>query len=358
LGRVGGWRRRSWARAGCSARVARALPAALLAASLLAAAPARADDSRRALGGSDGLVLRPAPEWRRVALRAARVLAARSGVDVSVGAEPPGLLHGVPATHVAIGPRERVGGSRSVTVVLAGREATVFEAELAVALTVEALRAAALDASLPDAPSEAGPRAQVTRWRLVSRPVAEGGTPWQLSGGAVLPVAKPTILLRILAGVSTVRGAPLVGPGVGLGLCVRDSCVVVEGDLPVLPEERANDRYTVAYRFLNIATRLQVRPVRLGPFLPGASLGFVTRVGTASLVAPGGDRRTQTVTNLGVRATVELAVRIDRRFEVFAEGGLDLSLSRARFINRAGDELLLEDRWTPWLIAGARLRPG
>ncbi len=189
------------------------------------------------------------------------------------------------------------------------------------------------------------------RHRVRLRP---DGFPWSRYGADRLPFAKPTIYLRALLGLSTVRSAFLIGPGTGLGLCISRHCVVLEGDLPLLPEERSNATYRVRYRFLNFSARFQFRPFQFGSFVPGISFGLVTRIGTASLV---GTDRSQTVTDIGLRATLEAAFRLDRRFEIVLEGGVDYAISRAQFINRLGDVLVLEDRWTPWIITGLRLRP-
>jgi hypothetical protein len=348
---------------------------AWLVASLVGLAPARAfaddphgpdaSEARRALSAGSSLTLRPEPALRSLAERAARVLATRTGVIVAVGEPPPSaLLEAVPEGHVAIAMRADAEPPGELSVVLAGREATFFDGRLRVsarpgasdarslAIAIEALRDVALATVLPSQPPQSATGATVrTRHRVRLRP---DGFPWSRYGADRLPLAKPTIYLRALLGLSTARSTWLIGPGTGLGLCISRHCVVLEGDLPLLPEERANAAYRVRYRFLNFSVRFQYRPFQFGPFVPGLSFGVMTRIGTASLV---GTDRSQTVTDIGLRATLEAALRLDRRFEVVLEGGVDLALSRARFINRAGDVLALEDQWTPWIVTGLRLRP-
>lgn len=353
----------------------RAVACACLVASLVGLAPTQAsadeptradvDDARRALASDAALTLRPEPALRALAERAARVLAARTGVPVTVGEPPPAaLLEAVPAGHVAIALRTDAGSAGELDLVLAARESTFFDGRLrlagrhgapearAIAIAIEALRETALATELPRSrPASVSGHAVRVRHRVRLR---ADGFPWSRYGADRLPLAKPTIYLRALVGLSTARSAMLLGPGTGLGLCISRHCVVLEGDLPLLPEERSNATYRVRYRFLNFSARFQYRPFQFGPVVPGVSFGLVTRIGTASLV---GTDRSQTVTDIGLRTTLEAALRLDRRFEIVLEGGVDLALSRARFINRAGDVLVLEDRWTPWLITGLRLRP-
>jgi len=353
----------------------RAVTCVCFFASLLGLAPLHASadepttrapsEPRHALSHDAAITLRPEAALRPLALRAARVLATRTGVAVDVGEPPPeALIEAIPNGHVAIAMSTDAASPGVVRVVLAGREATFFDGQLrigerrgsaearALAIAVESLRDAALTTELPSTPPATAAGAVVRVRRQVR--LRSDGFPWSRYGADRLPFAKPTIYLRALLGLSTARSTFLIGPGTGLGLCISRHCVVIEGDLPLIPEERANDRYRVRYRFLNFSARFQFRPFQFGAFTPGLSFGFVTRIGTASLV---GTDRSQTVTNMGLRATFEAALRIDRRFEVVIEAGVDLALSRAQFINRAGDVLVLEDRWTPWAITGLRLRP-
>lgn len=308
-----------------------------------------------ALDATTPLVLRPAPSLAPLARRLAPVLALRVGVPVSVGEPPPPIVvEALPSGHVAM--IEADARVRIVLVAPAGfTYATDVEpAELrgaagarALAFVVESLRESALAGPpRPTAPSTGATR--VTRRERLLLPTSR-----TLRDPRIL-IARPTIYLRLLLGVSPVRGNFLVGPGTGLGLCVRADCVVLEADLPLIPEVRTVAGYETRYRFVNFSVRYQVRPFHFGDFTPGASFGLVTRIGTATLTETDTSR---VATNLGLRATVEIAWRFARRFELVLEGGVDLSIDRAKFIRTTGEVLVLEDRWTPWIVTSMRLRP-
>ncbi len=161
------------------------------------------------------------------------------------------------------------------------------------------------------------------------------------------------IYFRLLFGVSPTRGTLLIGPGAGLGLCVGVQCIVVEGDLPVVADSIASGDDVIEYRPVNISVRAQLRPDWSDVIVPGISIGLLTRIGAASVQGTGA---TQTVSNLGLRGTVEVAWRFYAPFEWVLEGGLDLAFSRATFV-RVDDTVLLEDEWTPWIVTSLRLRP-
>ncbi len=300
------------------------------------------------------LVLRPTPELRRLSGRVAHTIHRRTGARVILGEEPPPeLLEAVPARHVAIARRE--DNPAEIRVVFGGEEGisygtTVFltrlsgdAAERAIALAIEALEDAARDGPPPDTAEHGS--AWVTRYTLITplpRPEP------------VEAIAKPTIFLRLLLGYSPTRGQVLIGPGAGLGLCVGPHCVVLEGDLPLVPSETtANDGATVSYRPVNVSVRGQFRPKWSDTWIPGISIGFVTRIGNASIVDTD---ISQTVSNLGIRGTVELAWRFIPRFEFVVEAGMDVAISRAQFV-RYGEVVALEDFWTPWFVTSFRLRP-
>jgi hypothetical protein len=302
------------------------------------------------------IVLRPGPGVERLLRPVARMLSWRTGATVILGEPAPEVLEAVPAGHVGLGREDgtlRVvyggphGRAFSTEVDLPGEAAD--ESARTVALAIESLldSAATTPEELP--PEWAGPGA----WRVVEsvRTIREREVRRRRSEEAI---AKPTIFLRMLFGVSPVRGTFLVGPGAGLGLCVNAYCVVIEGDLPLVPEERrARDGARVTYRPVNVSTRVQLRPVQFGDFSPGFTIGFMTRIGNASIENTAENR---IATNLGIRSTLELGWRFVPRFEGVIEAGLDMALSRARFI-RSGEELFLEDTWTPWFVVSLRLRP-
>jgi hypothetical protein len=298
------------------------------------------------------LVLRPVPELGALAEGVAATLRRRTSLTVEVGdAPPPDILEAVPAHHVALA-RDETG----VVLVLGGSGGLSYSTRLdlprtrgdaavrAVALAIEALHDAASDGPPPER-EEGDTSSFVTRWTLIT-PI-----PRRAPRGAI---ARPAIYLRLLLGISPVRGTFLVGPGAGLGLCVGSSCVVIEGDLSLLADETtASDGAVIRYRPINVSVRAQFRPDWDDLFIPGATLGLVTRIGNAQIV---GTDVSQTVSNLGIRATLELGLRFFPPFEFVIEGGVDLAISRAQFV-RFGELVVLEDLWTPWVVTSFRLRP-
>ena len=170
------------------------------------------------------------------------------------------------------------------------------------------------------------------------------------------PIARPTIYLRALVGFSTARDTVLVGPGVGVGLCIELSCLVLEGDLPLLPEERVSalDRAIVRYRPISLSMRFQIRPWRFGDFLPALTLGVLTRFGNAWIEETAAS---QTAAAFGLRGTLELAWIFAAPFELVLEPGIDFVSNPAKFVRPEGDVVLLEDVVTVWAVLGVRLRP-
>jgi len=300
------------------------------------------------------LVLRPERQLRQVANRVAQTLRRRTGLLVEVGdAPPPGLLEAVPQHHVGLGWKD---DGAHVIVVLGGDEGLSYLTEIeadepnrdatvrAIALAIEALQDAARDG-----PTESDRNAQAdsagrSHYTLIPIPRVE----------PVGALAKPTIYFRLLIGYSPTRNQFLIGPGAGLGLCLGRNCVVIEGDLPLLADEHvARDGAVISYRPVNIAVRGQYRPDFGDTFIPGVSLGLLTRIGNATVQ---GTELGQTVSNLGLRGSLEVAWRFVPRFEWVLEAGVDLALTRSQFI-RYGEVVLLEDLWTPWLGTSLRLRP-
>jgi len=338
-------------------------PWSVLALALVAAAPAAAQAPEDSAADAEApaepappppITLRPEPDLRRLSNRVAQLIRRRTGGAVYLGDEPPpAILEAVPAGHVGIARNE--DEEEELLIVYGGDEGisystTVFlpslrgdEAVRAIALSIEALQDAARDGPPPE--SEDPGSAWITRYTLIT-PIPRP-EPTEA-------IAKPTIYLRLLLGYSPTREKALIGPGVGLGLCVGPHCVVLEGDLPLIPDEAtANDGAIITYRPVNISVRGQFRPTWSDTWIPGASIGFVTRIGNASIE---GTDVSQTVSNLGVRATLELAWRFVDRFEWVIEAGVDVAISRAQFV-RYGEVVALEDFWTPWVVTSLRLRP-
>ena len=308
------------------------------------------------------LVLRPEPRLTDLAHRVASMVSRRTGEEVRVGEPPPPeVVEAVPRGHAAL-----LRQDGSVLVVLGGREGTTYRTELtlrsirtpaaarAVALAVETLRdtAAQVEARGDDLPAARAPGERIrTRWVLTQRAIRDEGDPWYPVSG--LPPARPTIYLRTLLGYSPIQRTLLVGPGVGLGLCLGGECVVLEADLPLIPDVRRNrDDVVVRYRAVNTSVRFQWRPLGWGRWTPGLSFGVLTRIGTATM-----EETRRVVSNLGWRTTLELGYAFAPHFEIAAEAGVDLAISRARFI-LDGRSVFLEDRWTPWFVLSVRLRPG
>lgn len=341
----------------------------MLAAFIVAlpsASPARAQegDGREATP-APRVVLRPERQLLPLTTHAARLLRVRLDVPVEIGEAPPGDL----AEGVRVGEIGLVHDGEVLRLVLPAAGDVFFTSELALsprnrssaaralALAIESLR----DASVEPLPEEAeesrpAPTAADGATRRPSRivRVLPGGRPWPSN---FLPVATPILYLRLIAGVSPIRGTFLFGPGMGLGLCVSSQCAVLEGDLALIPEERQVEEARARYQAINFSARVQLRPFELGAWIPGISFGLLTRVGTATLIGSTGVEQSRVVTNLGARGTIEIALRFLKRFEAVLEGGIDFAIDRARFLRRSGTPVLLEDRWTPWFVFSMRLRP-
>lgn len=320
------------------------------------------------LDGSAPLVLHAEPELVRAAERVAIVLSRRMGVGVTVG-DPPAseLLEVVPAGSFALGRRDG-----KVAVLLVGRYGLVFAAELdlpnvenengirELALAMESLRDAALEAAAPPATESAAASERRlpdtgTRWRVLDHgQLREEGAPWGPRDSRP-SLAKPTIFLRALLGYSPARAQPILGFGTGLGVCVAEQCVVFEADVPLVADVRSVSGINVRYRFFDFAARFQLRPWRWGNFTPAFGLGALMRLGSAEI--PGNGGATGSTSELGIRATAEIAYRFHPLFEVVLEGGVDYHIDRSTFVTRDATPLVLEDRWTPWLITSVRLRP-
>lgn len=294
-----------------------------------------------------------------------RTLARRIGIEVELGAAPPGRnALALPVGHVGIVPTEAHDHS-AATVVWVGERGRVFETEVvlprgraaalrALVLAVVDLRDAVLDAP----PLEEEPVFHASAEAGASR---NGYVYLEPPGGlfgrrrTIDSIARPTIYFRALIGFATSRQAFVVGPGVGVGLCIGDSCVVIEGDLPVLEEQRIDrSGVTISYRALNLALRLQVRPIRIDDVTIGATLGLLSRIGGAW--TPDGTNRV--VSSFGVRSSIEMAWQFERPFEWVIEVGVDAPFdgSQATFL-QDGPTVRLDDDVTVWGVTALRIRP-
>ena len=290
------------------------------------------------------LVLRPAPGLERLARSVARTFVRRTGRVVVVGAEPPSIPEAVPAGHLAmveldgklwLGLGAPGGRTVSTELVLHGAGGV-----RTVALAMEDLEDEARRAPPEPAPVPRGHGYVYIDYEF--RPPER-------------QVAAPMIYLRLLAGVSPVRGTFLFGPGAGFGLCVKASCVAIEADLPLLAEEIRAASATVRYRAVNTSVRFQYRPLVIGDHALGITVGFLSRIASATVVDTD---YTSTATNLGVRGTLEYAYRIAGPLEFVAEVGVDRSITNSRLhVLYDSQRIYLEDLWTPWLVTSLRVRP-
>lgn len=334
------------------------------------------DDEPPTLAADAPITVRPAEGTRPLAVLVVRTLALRFDVPVAVGEDaPPEVLEAVPMGHVAIA---RDGDE--VRLVLAGPEGQVFQTRVrledlrgaavvrAVAAALEALRDTALDGPPPG---------QATR-RTVFRDGRE--VTWvyyEREGGLFGPrprieaTAKPLVYLGFLGGVSTERLSPQLAPRIGFGLCQTAWCLLLEGDLPLVPEETvACDGRQVQYRPITLGLRLLLRPFDIDEAVSFAfGLGILTRFGLANLVGVDASRLT---TNFGLRGSVELAFRIGGPFELVFDVGLDAHTSPAILTRLprpapgtstrdcppgAPERVLVEDIITVWGVLAIRVRP-
>ncbi|MBX3245587.1 MAG: hypothetical protein KF901_00215 [Myxococcales bacterium] len=290
------------------------------------------------------LVLRPAEGLRPLAVAVRGELWRRAGLRAELGeAPPPGLEEAVPSGHVALTERD---GALFLGVGAAGGATHVAAIEIAVDARPETARTVALAIeSLLDESFEPPLAARPARSAQTIFVEYEHERPPRES-------ALPTVYLRVLLGWSPTREQLLIGPGAGFGLCVGLHCVVLEAELPLLADERPqSDGALLRYRALTATVRGQAR-VMLGARVTGAlGLGLLTRIGIASLAA-----ERQSISAFGVRSSVELAWRVAGPFEVVVEGGVDAMVGPMSSVTGPRD-VVLEDRWTPWAVLSARLRP-
>jgi hypothetical protein len=322
------------------------------------------------------LTLRPAPELAGLTGSVARTLGLRVGVPVLVGEPPPpGLPEAVPSGHLAL-----VREDDRVLLILAGPEGQVYRSEVAlgaqalehagtaraVALAIEALRDAALDGP-PEGYDPSVTRrtfersGQSVTWIYRER---EGGL-----FGIQRPVeadAKPVFSLGAVAGLSTERLSFSVGPRVGLGLCLQDTCLMLEGDGALLAQEgQSCDGRRIQYRPITLGMRVAVRPFSIANVVHFAfSGGILSRIGLANLV---GVEASRLSSDFGVRSAVEVSWRFAAPVEVAFELGADVHVSPVRFVRTTRpppgidcppvEAILVEDIVTLWGSLVFRVRP-
>lgn len=284
------------------------------------------------------VVIEASESLRELALDVAGVLRRRTGDAIEVGGEPPS-------------PPEAVSSGRLAMVTYEG----------AVFLALGAADGRTLTAHL-EIPREGRARAVALAIQdLVDQAAVPAHSPSQVRAHHVLEpaepraarsLAKPAFFLRILAGYSPTQGAVLVGPGAGFGLCLSRGCVMVEADMPLVPNERVLAGHEVRTRSVNAALRLHLRPIELGDFSIGATFGVLTRILRVSIDGEGA----RTFSSLGVRTSLEAAWRFSGPFEwVFEVGGDAIFQSDRVSVGR--QFFVLEDGFVPWVTTSLRMRP-
>lgn len=286
---------------------------------------------------------------------------------------PPHIPEAVPCGHVAM---TRDGST--IVLVLAGPEGQTYRSDVSVhasggtaavrsvALAIEALRDAALDGppagALPTSTRRTFEhRGQVVMWTWVYLE-REGGLfgpprPRQLE-------ARPAFYLGGVLGLGTERMNAMVGPRLGLAVCLSESCLALETDVPTLPQESAScDGRSVQYRPVTLGVRLSLRPFDIDDVLFfGFGFGFFGRFGIVHL-----PDRNRMSTDLGIRSGVEVAWRLTSAVELGFELGADAHVSPASFERApevalgAGcplvETVLVEDLVTLWAALVLRVRP-
>ena len=339
----------------------------------VAAATAHAQQALESTGVRAGrlpepmLTLRPEPALRVLAQDVAAVLELRTGQRVEVGdAPPPGILEAVPAGHVALAEQEgRVllvlgaAGGRSYDATVEVDADEEASAARAVALAAEALRDTAVELSRVNdvAPAELSVQAsgQARRARLVvpGAPVSDDGSAAEAGRSkGILGDIDPLLYVRVYSGASTATESVAGGIGTGIGVCVERHCLFVAGELPLFSER--GDELDVRYRYPTFISGFYSRPFQFGRFTPGASIGFLTRLGHFEADMGYGDDSLDT--DLGARGSLELAFEMVEGFDLMSEGGLDYTIDRDRL--KTGDGVIARgDRWSPWAQMALRFRP-
>lgn len=343
-------------------------------AAIFFVAPVAHADSPPALPADAPLTLRPAERLEPLAEAVARTLSLRMDVPVSVGGPPPpSIPEAVPAGHLAMTRHEG-----TVHLALAGPEGQVFWSEVpigrargtaavrTVALAIELLREAALDGppggtAISSTRRTFELRGQTVTWSYLER---EGGLfgPRESSGVE----ATSLFYLGASLGVSTERSSAMVGPRLGLALCLHEVCLALEGDVPILPDEStACDGRGTRYRPVTLGLRLSMQPIVIDRALFfGFSFGLLSRFGIVSLADVEVSRL---ATDFGLRAGVQIAWRIAPLLELAVEIGADAHVAPSRFVRSSRpppevdcptlEAVLVEDFVTPWTALVIRLRP-
>jgi len=210
------------------------------------------------------------------------------------------------------------------------------------------LSAAGLSASGPSAPPVA-PQSEPHEGTFGAELRDEEGS--SRTGSGFLGEVEPLAYVRAYSGASLASPGPRMGLGTGLGLCVMRHCLVVFGEVPM--NLGPADPIDTRYHYTTFGSAFYSRPFQWGSFTPGASLGFVTRLGyfEQDMGLPSHGLQT----DLGARATLELGYETVRGLDLVAEVGADLILDQLRL--HSGDQAATRgERLSPWLQASVRYR--
>jgi hypothetical protein len=212
------------------------------------------------------------------------------------------------------------------------------------------VRADTSDALATDAPLQPVP--DLERLRLVPSQTDNGAQAQSTKGKSFLGSIKPLLYARAYAGASTASTGAMGGFGAGVGLCEERHCLFIAAELPM--NTGSTQHLDVRYRYPTFLSGFYTRPFTFGRFTPGASFGFLTRLGRFEADMGMPDRTLST--DLGARGTLELAFEVVRGVDLMTEGGLDVTLDRQRM--STGNELRNRgDRFSPWAQGALRYRP-
>jgi hypothetical protein len=292
-------------------------------------------------------------------------------------------MEAVPAGHVALAldagaiviVMGAAGGGTHDTVVRLGNERGQEMDARSVALAVEALRDLAMELSadrrnlalapeaVDRAPSQPlGPERAAVEVDVatVTPSVAPQPEPGEAFGGSprdggawaegdFLSDVEPMLFVRAYGGASTASPGPRVGLGTGVGLCVQRHCLTVFAEVPL--HVGPSDPFDTRYQYPTFGSSFYSRPFTFAGLTPGASVGFVTRVGYFEQDMGLSDEGLQT--DLGARGTLELGYALWAGLELTTEVGADLILDRLH-LSSGGRVADRGDRLTPWAQAAVR----
>lgn len=168
----------------------------------------------------------------------------------------------------------------------------------------------------------------------------------------VLEPVRPFVYARAYTGASIYSRLPQVGVATGAGLCAVGHCLVLSTELPVT----TSDVQDLRYRYVTFLSSFYSRPWTWGDFTPGASLGFLTRLGYFSQDMGVSAGEAELETDLGARASLELSWAAFEYVDFMLEGGVDVALDR---VSKRGDgtDIQRSDLLSPWLQFALRVRP-